>query len=79
MEEQVGKSAESAGAPGLEFLVHESRGAADLAGGEALEAELGHDLLDVAGGDALPGNLGMYIWAMASITAREERRPRSSA
>jgi hypothetical protein len=21
----------------------------------------------------------MYIWAMASITAREERRPRSSA
>jgi hypothetical protein len=58
IEEQVGKRAEAAPAPGLEFLVHQRRRAADLRRGEALEAELGHDLLDVARGDALDVHLG---------------------
>ncbi len=79
VEEQVGEGAELAGAPGLELRIHENCGAADLGGREALEPELGHDLQDVARRHALPGNLGMYIWAMASMTARDERRPRSSA
>ncbi len=78
-EEQLGEGAERAGAPGFQLCVQKGRGAADLAGVEALEPEFGHDLQGVPCRHALPANLGMYIWAMASITAREERRPRSSA
>jgi len=62
------------------FVEHGS-GTAHLRGGQAVEAELGHDpglrrgrLFSTSRVDTP----WMYIYATASITARVERRPRSS-
>jgi hypothetical protein len=58
IQQQVTNLAELAAAPGLQLGIEQRRGAADLGGREAPEAELGHDLGGVAGGDALHIHLG---------------------
>jgi hypothetical protein len=57
-EEQAGESAGLAAAPGLQRLVHEGGGAADLGGGQAFEAAFGHDLQDIPRRHALDVHSG---------------------
>jgi hypothetical protein len=58
IEQEVARLAERAVAPGLQVLVQQLGRPAHLRGGQALDAELGHDGFDVPGGDALDVHLG---------------------
>jgi hypothetical protein len=58
IEQQIARLPEPARAPGLQLGVEQGRGAADLGGREAFQAELGHDPGGVAGGDPLHIHLG---------------------
>ena len=59
-------------APGIQLPIQELGGAADLARRQALQAELAHHRLASRVETPL-----IYISATASMTARQERRPRA--
>ena len=58
IEDQIPDLAERPGAPGLQFVVEQLGGAADLRRRQALDAELAHHRLGFAGRDALDVHLG---------------------
>ena len=58
IEQQIGDAPKRPLAPGFQFLVQQFGGAADLAGGQTFQAELGHHRLDVPGRNALDIHLG---------------------
>jgi len=80
VEEEIGEGTDGTGAPCLQFLIHERSSPADLRRGEAFHSELCHDPGLRRGrlfSTSRVETPWMYICAMASITARVERRPRS--
>jgi len=58
VEEEIGERSERAVAPGLQFLVHERGGPADLRRRQAFHPELCHDFLDIPRGHSSNVHLG---------------------
>ena len=73
IEDHIPDLAEGPVAPGFQLVIQKLRRAADLRGGQALDA----DSRITASTSRVDTPL-MYISATASITARTDRRPRSS-